>query len=147
MSTIDNSDMTIPEFHIPLDALDDSKTRKQLSPAGFRLFNGFCNRWGFDKNQRFALLGDVSPQTYRKWEREGASSLSRDQLERISLLLGIHKCLKILFVDHGSARRWFFSLNHDQPFDGISPSEFMIQGSISNLYGVRRYLEAWIQMK
>ncbi len=147
MSKIDNTDKTTPEFFIPINALDDIKTRKQLSPSGFRLFTGFCNCWAFNKNQRLALLDDVHPQTYQKWEREGANSLSRIQLERISLLLGIHKSLKILFVEHDSARRWFFSVNHDQPFVGISPSEFMIQGSISNLYGIRRYLEARIQMK
>ena len=147
MSTLDDTDTTTPESYIPTGALGNRKVIKHLSPSGFRLFNGFCDRWGFDENQRLALLGDVPQQTYRKWGSEGANSLSRGQLERISLILGIHKNMRILFADHDSAKRWFFGLNHDQPFGGISPSEFMIQGNIGNLYRVRRYLEAWIQMK
>ncbi len=134
MSKIDNTDKTTPEFFIPINALDDIKTRKQLSPSGFRLFTGFCNCWGFNKNQRLALLDDVHPQTYRKWER-------------ISLLLGIHKDLKILFADHDSARRWFFSVSHDVPFGGISPFDYLFQGNKNNLYGDLSYLDAWIEMK
>lgn len=147
MPTSLNTNIASQDNHIPLDALRDSETRKQLSSSAFRLFVNFCNRWSFDENQRLALLGDIHRQTYQKWKRDGVNSLSRDQLERISILLGIHKGLRLLFADHDSAERWFLSPNHDLPFGGIAPSEYLLQGSINNLYEVRRYLDAWRGMK
>lgn len=147
MRTSINTDTKIPDSYIPLDALRDNEIRRELSPSAFRLFIKLCDRWGFDENQRLALLGDIHRQTYHNWKREGVKSLSRDQLERISLLLGIHKGLGLLFADHDSARRWFFSLNHDLPFGGISPSDHLFKGSINHLYEVRRYIDAWRGMK
>ena len=147
MHTSKNPEAIIPDSYISLDNIRDSEIRKQLSPSGFRLFVNFCNRWGFDEKQRLALLGDIHRQTYQKWKREGVNSLSRDQLERISLVLGIHKGLRLLFADHDSAKRWFFSKNHDLPFCGISPSDYLLKGTINNLYAVRRYIDAWRGMK
>ena len=142
-----NTDTTASQNHIPIEALRDSDTRKELSSSAFRLFISFCDRWDLDENQRLALLGDIHRQTYQKWKREGVNSLNRDQLERISILLGIHKGLRLLFADHDSAERWFFSNNHDLPFGGVSPADYLMQGSINNLYEVRRYLDAWRGMK
>lgn len=142
-----NVDSVVPSSHIPIESLRDSEIRRQLSSSAFRLFINFCDRWNFDESQRLALLGDIHRQTYQKWKRESVNSLSRDQLERISILLGIHKGLRLLFADHDSAERWFFSINHDIPFGGISPLEYLLQGSINNFYEVRRYLDAWRGMK
>ena len=147
MRTSIDTDTKMQDSYIPLDALRDIETRRQLSPSAFRLFIKLCDRWGFEENQRLALLGDIHRQTYHKWKREGVKSLNRDQLERISLLLGIHKGLGLLFADHDSARRWFFSLNHDLPFGGISPFDHLLKGSINHLYEVRRYIDAWRGMK
>jgi len=57
MSTLDDTDTTTPESHIPTSALGNCKVIKHLSPSGFRLFTGFYDRLGFDENQRLALLG------------------------------------------------------------------------------------------
>ena len=147
MNTFANTTSAENHTQIPIDALRDSDTRKKLSSSAFRLFVKFCDRWGLDESQRLALLGDLHRQTYQKWKREGVNSLNRDQLERISILLGVHKGLRLLFADHDSAERWIFSNNHDIPFGGVSPFEYLMQGSINNLYEVRRYLDSWRGMK
>ncbi len=132
---------------LPIMALRDKDARDELSPAAFRLFLSLADRWGLDENQRLAVLGDIHRQTYQKWRRGDVKSLTRDQLERISLLLGIHKGLRLLFADHDSAERWLLFSNHDVPFGGLSPLEYMVEGSINNLYKVRRYIDAWRGMK
>ena len=133
----------VREDTLPLEALADREVAKALSPAALRLFLRIADEWDLGVAQRQVLLGGVSRQTYYNWRDGRVGALSRDQLERISLVLGIYKGLKLLFADEGSARRWFVDANRDQPFGGVSPLAHMLRGSIDDLYAVRRYLDAW----
>jgi hypothetical protein len=129
------------------DALRDPKVRERMSPAAVRLFLRLSDVWRLAVDQRRALLGDISKPTYHNWRNGKVGTLSRDQLERISLVLGIHKGLKALFADDASANRWLTSPNRDLPFGGDSPLERALKGSIDDLYAVRRYIDAWRGMK
>jgi hypothetical protein len=147
--------MSATDFDIPTAApgvlaangLRDPKVRERMSPAAVRLFLRLADLWRLAVDQRRALLGDISRPTYHNWQRGKAGTLSRDQLERISLVLGIHKGLKLLFADEASATRWLTSPNRDLPFGGVSPLERALRGSIDDLYAVRRYIDAWRGMK
>jgi hypothetical protein len=129
------------------DVLRDPKVRARMSPAAVKLFMRLSNLWRLAVDQRRALLGDISRPTYHNWQRGKVGTLSRDQLERISLVLGIYKGLKLLFADDASATRWLTSPNRDLPFGGQSPLERALKGSIDDLYVVRRYIDAWRGMK
>jgi hypothetical protein len=129
------------------DVLRDPKVRERMSPAAVKLFMRLSNLWRLAVDQRRALLGDISRPTYHNWQRGKVGTLSRDQLERISLVLGIYKGLKLLFADDASATRWLTSPNRDLPFGGQSPLERALKGSIDDLYVVRRYIDAWRGMK
>jgi hypothetical protein len=129
------------------DALRDPKVRERMSPAAVKLFMRLSNLWRLAVDQRRALLGDISRPTYHNWQRGKVGTLSRDQLERISLVLGIYKGLKLLFADEASATRWLTSPNRDLPFGGQSPLQRALKGSIDDLYTVRRYIDAWRGMK
>ncbi|GIK99015.1 MAG: hypothetical protein BroJett029_32240 [Alphaproteobacteria bacterium] len=129
------------------EALRDPKIRGRLSPTAVKLFLRLADLWRLAVDQRRALLGDISRPTYHNWQGGKVGTLSRDQLERISLVLGIHKGLKLLFADEASATRWFTSPNRDLPFGGMSPLERALRGSIDDLYAVRRYIDAWRGMK
>jgi hypothetical protein len=118
-----------------------------MSPTAVRLFMRLSDRWRLAVDQRRALLGDISRPTYHNWRSGRVGTLTRDQLERISLLLGIHKGLKLLFADEASAMRWFTGPNRDLPFGGVSPLERALRGSIDDLFSVRRYTDAWRGMK
>jgi hypothetical protein len=129
------------------NALRDPKVRERMSPAAVRLFMRLSDLWHLAVDQRRVLLGDISKPTYHNWQNGKVGTLTRDQLERVSLLLGIHKSLKLLFADEASAQRWLMSPNRDLPFGGQSPLERALKGSIDDLYAVRRYLDAWRGMK
>jgi hypothetical protein len=129
------------------DALRDPKVRERMSPAAVRLFLRLAELWRLAVDQRRILLGDISRPTYHNWQGGKVGTLTRDQLERISLVLGIHKGLKLLFADEASAARWFTSPNRDLPFAGRSPLDRALGGSIDDLYAVRRYIDAWRGMK
>jgi hypothetical protein len=127
--------------------LRDPRVREELSAPAVRLFLALAEKWGLSVDQRLALLGDISRQTYHNWQRGKTGALSRDQLERISLLLGIHKGLKLLFADDTAGLRWFTSANRDVPFAGRSPRERILLGGMDDLYAVRRYIDAWRGIK
>lgn len=129
------------------DALRDPKVRMRMSSTAVRLFFRLVDFWRLAVDQRRALLGDISKPTYHNWQNGKIGTLSRDQLERISLLLGIHKGLKLLFADEASALRWLTSPNRDLPFGGDTPLNRALRGSIDDLYAVRRYVDAWRGMK
>ena len=129
------------------DALRDPKVRERMSPAAVKMFFKLSELWRLAVDQRRALLGDISRPTYHNWQGGKVGVLSRDQLERISLVLGIHKGLRLLFADEASATRWFTSPNRDLPFGGQSPLERTLRGSIDDLFAVRRYIDAFRGIK
>lgn len=122
--------------------LRDSDTRKAYSGTAMKAFLRLMDIWQLSIAERCAILGDIPKQTYYKWARGDVGSLSRDQLERIGITLGIQKGLKLLFSDDAGGLRWFKSVNRDYAFRGISPVERITQGGMTDLYAVRRYLDA-----
>lgn len=123
--------------------LADRQTRGRLSGPSIRLFVNAADRLQLSIAQRCALLGDITRQTYHNWARRQDATLSRDQLERISLVIGIYKALRLLFADEAAGLRWLKAPNRDTPFGGRSPLDHACEGGIRGLYDLRRYLDAW----
>ena len=123
--------------------LHDPDVRARLSAGGLRTFLAVAERLGLSVRQQCVLLGDVPPATYHHWKSKGVKTLSRDTLERISLVLGIWKGLRLLFSEDAQALRWLKAANTDLPFVGAAPLDAMLRGSVDDLYSVRRYLDGW----
>lgn len=117
--------------------------RVVLGGAGFRTFMTIADQWQLSVTERVCLLGDIAESTYHKWRSGKLGEPSRDQLERLSLLLGIYKALRLIFSDESTGTRWLRGVNTEAPFSSRSPLERMLNGSIDDLYAVRRYLDAW----
>jgi hypothetical protein len=124
-------------------SLDNDNDRLRMSGPGLRTFLGIANEWGLTVDQQCTLLGGIARSTFHKWKKQGVPALTRDQLERLSLVLGIYKAMKLLFADSQSGKDWFLAPNRDWVFGSRSPLERMLQGSIDDLYTVRRYLDSW----
>jgi len=123
-------------------ALKDVDARKSYSNAAMKAFVRMMDQWQMSIADRCAILGDVPKQTYYKWARGAVGALSRDQLERIGITLGIYKGLQLLFSDEAGRLRWFKSPNEDYAFRGKSPSERLVDGGMTDLYAVRAYIDA-----
>lgn len=126
--------------HMP--DLSDAHVRKQYAPVVLKAFIRISESWGINVKARCTLLGGIPQQTYYKWARGQVSTLSRDVLERISVILGVHKGLQLFFVDDFARLRWLEAKNEDTPFQGQSPLERMMGGSLMDLYAVRQYVDA-----
>ncbi len=121
----------------------DPGVRGRLSAPGLRTFFAVAAEWELAVAQQRVLLGGVASSTYHKWKGGAVGTLAYDQLERISLVLGIYKALKLLFADEAGGVRWLKAENTDVAFAGGSPLDRMLRGSIDDLYAVRRYLDGW----
>lgn len=106
-------------------------------------------KWNLSVEEVADLLGGLPIRTYhdlkRKVRNNQAIQLSRDTLERISLLLGIHKALQIIVPSarEDLAYEWFNKPNQNPIFDNKSIKDYLLERkSIEGLYVVRRYLDA-----
>lgn len=130
-----------------LESLKDPEARRRLSTPAVALFLRTCDLWDLKVEERMAILGGVSRQTYHNWKAGKVAVLTRDQLERISLVLGVLKGLRLVFAEDAHGVRWLRAANEDVTFRGRSPLELMIDGGIGGLHDVRRYLDAWRGVK
>jgi hypothetical protein len=134
------------EESVASTALEDRhrpEVRARLSAPGLRTFLGIARQWQLTVDEQRVLLGGPSSSTYHNWKSGSIGTLTFDQLERISLVLGIYKALRLLFTDDTTGLAWLRAANRDRPFHGHSPLARMLRGSIDDLYTVRRYLDAW----
>ncbi|MGH7449041.1 MAG: MbcA/ParS/Xre antitoxin family protein [Longimicrobiales bacterium] len=122
--------------------VDRPVTAAHMAQAGLRTFLRIAELWGLSVDEQITLLGRPSRSTYFNWKKEGAESLPHDVLERISYVLGIYKDLQLLLPDETSSDAWVRRPNDAVPFGGRSALDRMLSGNVSDLYEVRRYLDA-----
>jgi Protein of unknown function (DUF2384) len=122
----------------PAEAVEtaDSRARSQATLDTFLEITG---RWGLSTDEQIILLGSPARSTFFKWKKEGGA-LPRDTLERISHVFNIFKNLEILFPDSQIADGWVRKPN--RAWGQRTALERILDGSLSDLYEVRRYLDA-----
>ncbi|KIG08564.1 MULTISPECIES: MbcA/ParS/Xre antitoxin family protein [Caballeronia] len=114
-----------------------------LSAAGLRAFINIARDWALSADEQIKLLGSPGRSTYFKWKNAPESArLTRDTLERLSLILGIYKALQILLPEPHAADTWVRRPNAAPPFGGRPALDRMLAGNISDLVAVRQYLDA-----
>lgn len=123
-------DPSAPAFAVP------DEEAQAMQRAMIRLFD----RWGITDSEAGVLLGDVSPRTFQRWKVGQYGRAGVDLVARMSNLLGIHKALRLLFLDAERGYRWVRAPN--DAFAGRSAMDVMLCGQITDLMRVRRYLDA-----
>jgi len=115
--------------------------------AGLRTFARIVEKWSLPAADAMALLGVDSRSTYydllkRARETKEVKGLSRDQLDRLSYLLGIYAAVRVLFPHSEESRNeWVSRANTAPLFGGRSPIEIMRSGMIG-LYQTFAHLVA-----
>ena len=116
-------------------------SRDDLSRAALQFFFNLAEKWQLTRDQQRILLGGIPNSTYTKWKRQKIGSLSKDQLDRISYLMGIYKALNILLPTADAANSWIKKENSHALFGGQSALDLMLGGSLVDIADVRRYLD------
>ena len=107
--------------------------------AGLRTFARIAGRWKLPATDAMALLGVESRSTYYELLKRARGSrelkgLSKDQLDRLSYVLGIYEAIRVLFPHSEETRDgWVSRANTAPMFGGRSPLEIM-RASMIGLY-------------
>ncbi|WP_320821794.1 antitoxin Xre-like helix-turn-helix domain-containing protein [Reinekea sp.] len=125
-------------YHSKTPVTNDAKVH-----AAWKALPELAKRFQFTEANMLVLMGDMPRATYRKGVQLHTTRLNRDQLDRVSYLLGIMKALRILYVDSLQAYGWIDRANSLPPFNGMAPRQYLLDGSLRHLSDTRRMLDAW----
>lgn len=122
--------------------LEARPATRDLSGPALRAFFAITAAWDLTAAQERRLLGDPPSSTFFKMKRDKEGTITRDQLERVSYVLGIYKALQILFPDASRADAWIKAPNAAPCFGERSALDRMLSGNVADLFVVRQYLDA-----
>ena len=126
---------TVQESHVN----GNVDTSKAL-PVVFRILE----KWQCNTDEQLRLLGISSRSTLNKYkESKGGIRLSADIQERMSYILNIHKCLRLLFTADDSIYGWVRKPNSHPFFAGRAAMDVMNGGLVADLYEVATRLQSW----
>src|SRR3546814_17537725 len=84
----------------------------------------------------------MSETTWKRAKKPGfAGELTRDQLLRLSALVGLYKALELYF-DPPLSRQWTQLPNRGPEFDGARPLDVILRGGLPHILRARPYLPA-----
>ncbi len=137
---------------MPAAALRKPRRQAQVADAaqagaGLRTFERIADQWQLPAADAMALLGIDARSTYyellrRARESREVKGLSKDQLDRLSYLLGIYHSIRVLFPHSRETRNeWVSRANTSSLFARRSPLEVMRSGMIG-LYQTFTHLAA-----
>ena len=115
--------------------------------AGLRTFERIADQWRLSAVDAMTLLGVDARSTYyellrRARESREVKGLSKDQLDRLSYVLGIYHSIRIVFPHSRETRdAWVSRANTASLFAGRPPLEVMRSGMIG-LYQTFTHLAA-----
>jgi uncharacterized protein (DUF2384 family) len=113
----------------------------ELSAVALKAFGNVMGEWGIPLDQA-AALADMSESTWKRAKKPGyAVSLGKDQMLRLSAVIGIYKALKLYFSEP-IASRWMTLPNQGPLFNGARPVDTLIEEGLPQFLRVRNYLDA-----
>jgi hypothetical protein len=107
--------------------------------ATFRAALNLFRHWQLTDAQA-AMLLDLPPRTFARWKAGDVGRIDRDGKARLSNLMGIHKALRVVFSEPARGYAWIRQGN--EAFGGRSALDVMLNGELTDLMRVRRYLDA-----
>lgn len=119
------------------------KTREpaERNTVALKAYARVIDAWALSLREA-AGLADMSESTWKRARKPGfAGDLTRDQLLRLSAVIGIYKALELYFSEPLS-RTWFIRPNAGPLFGGARPVDTAIEGGLPQIMAIRTYLDA-----
>lgn len=114
---------------------------RQVNAVALRAYARVADAWGLNLKEA-AGLADMSESTWRRAKKpDFAGELTKDQLLRLSAVIGIYKALELYFSEP-LAQSWFIQPNAGPLFGGGRPVDTAIEGGLPQILAVRTYLDA-----
>lgn len=117
------------------------RPKADVAAVGLKAFAGIAEAWALGVREA-AALADMSESTWKRAKKPGfAGELTRDQMLRLSALVGLYKALELYF-DPPLSREWVKLPNRGPEFGGARPVDAMIEGGLPKIIRVRTYVDA-----
>lgn len=124
-----------------MQSLAPARHSSEQTAVALKAFARVVEMWSLGQKEA-AALADMSESTWKRARKPGfAGELTRDQLLRLSAVIGIFKSLELYFSET-LARTWVTRPNTGPLFFGQRPIESMIDGGLPQILAVRTYLDA-----
>lgn len=120
-----------------------AKTREPspMNAVALKAYARVVDAWALSLKDA-AGLADMSESTWKRARKpDFAGELTKDQLLRLSAVIGIYKSLELYFAEP-LARSWFTRPNAGPLFGGSRPVDTAIEGGLPQILAVRTYLDA-----
>ncbi|SFD14995.1 MbcA/ParS/Xre antitoxin family protein [Tropicimonas isoalkanivorans] len=120
-----------------------ARTREpaEVNAVALKAYARIVESWALSLREA-AGLADMSESTWKRARKpDFAGELTKDQLLRLSAVIGIYKSLELYFSDP-LARTWFTRPNAGSLFGGHRPVETAIEGGLPQILAIRTYLDA-----
>lgn len=112
-----------------------------MQSVGLKAYSRLTAEWRLTLREAAQLL-DVSESTWKRIKAgQFSGDLTRDQMLRLSALVGLYKALALYF-DSPLSEQWVKLENTGPLFDGQRPLARMIEGGLPTIIAVRTYVDA-----
>lgn len=112
-----------------------------IQAVALKAFSRIAEAWSLTGREA-AALADMSESTWKRARKPGfAGELTRDQMLRLSALVGLYKSLELYF-NPPIAGKWVKLANRGPEFDGRLPIDAMIHGGLPKILRVRTHVDA-----
>ena len=113
----------------------------EVKAVALKAYSKIAESWSL-AGREAAALADMSESTWKRAKKPGfGGELTRDQMLRLSAIVGIYKALELYF-EPPLARQWVRLPNRGPEFEGARPVDAMIEGGLPKILRVRAYLDA-----
>lgn len=120
-----------------------AKTREpaRINAVALKAYARIVDAWALSLKEA-AGLADMSESTWKRAKKPGfAGELTKDQLLRLSAVIGIYKSLELYFSEP-LAKTWFTRPNAGPLFGGSRPLDTAVEGGLPQILAIRTYLDA-----
>jgi len=119
----------------------NSRTSAERNAVALKAYARIADAWSLSLREA-AFLADMSESTWKRARKPGfTGELTKDQLLRLSAVIGIYKSLELYFAEP-LARSWFTRPNAGPLFAGARPVDAAIDGGLPQILSIRTYLDA-----
>lgn len=124
-----------------MQVADKTREPARINAVALKAYARVVDTWALSLKEA-AGLADMSESTWKRARKpDFAGELTRDQLLRLSAVIGIYKSLELYFSEP-LARGWFKRANAGPLFGGSRPIDTAIEGGLPQILAVRTYLDA-----
>jgi hypothetical protein len=114
---------------------------RSMQSVGLKAFARIADAWSLTVREA-ATLADMSESTWKRAKSPSYSAdLTKDQLLRLSALIGLYKGLELYF-DAPLSHEWVTLPNAGPLFGGLRPLDAMMDGGLPKIIDVRTYVDA-----